>query len=90
LVDNCTQRCNTQLSILEPPQGITKACYAQYDFPLTINHSPNHRANQQIKHALDELKHIFDIIFEKNIVLVEENLFIINIHFYTVSNERNY
>ena len=30
----------------------------------------------QIKHVLDELKHIFNIIFEKNIVLVEENLII--------------
>ena len=28
------------------------------------------------KHVLDELKHIFNIIFEKNIVLVEENLII--------------
>ena len=28
----------------------------------------------KIKHVLDELKHIFNIIFEKNIVLVEENL----------------
>jgi hypothetical protein len=26
------------------------------------------------KHVLEELKHIFNIIFEKNIVLVEENL----------------
>ena len=30
----------------------------------------------QIKHVLDELKHIFKIIFEKNLVLVEENLII--------------
>jgi hypothetical protein len=30
----------------------------------------------KIKHVLDELKHIFNIIFEKNIVLVEENLII--------------
>ena len=30
----------------------------------------------KIKHVLDELKHIFYIIFEKNIVLVEENLII--------------
>jgi hypothetical protein len=29
-----------------------------------------------IKHVLDELKHIFNSIFEKNIVLVEENLII--------------
>ena len=28
------------------------------------------------KHVLEELKHIFNIIFEKNIVLVEENLII--------------
>ena len=28
----------------------------------------------QIKHVLDEIKHIFNIIFEKNIVLVEENV----------------
>ena len=28
----------------------------------------------KIKHVLDEVKHIFNIIFEKNIVLVEENL----------------
>ena len=27
-----------------------------------------------IKHVIDELKHIFNIIFEKNIVLGEENL----------------
>ena len=27
-----------------------------------------------IKHVLDEIKHIFNIIFEKNIVLVKENL----------------
>ena len=33
----------------------------------------------QIKHVLDELKHIFKIIFEKNLVLVEENL-IIGVH----------
>jgi hypothetical protein len=26
------------------------------------------------KHVIDELKHIFNIIFEKNIVLGEENL----------------
>jgi hypothetical protein len=26
------------------------------------------------KHVLDELKHIVNIIFEKNIVLVEENV----------------
>jgi hypothetical protein len=30
----------------------------------------------KIKHVLDELKHIFNSIFEKNIVLVEENLII--------------
>ena len=30
----------------------------------------------KIKHVLDELKHICNSIFEKNIVLVEENLFI--------------
>jgi len=30
----------------------------------------------QIKHVLDELKHIFKIIVEKNCVLVEENLII--------------
>jgi hypothetical protein len=30
----------------------------------------------KIKHVLDELKHIFNINFEKNIVLVEENLII--------------
>ena len=30
----------------------------------------------KIKYVLDELKHIFNIIFEKNIVLVEENLII--------------
>ena len=30
----------------------------------------------KIKHFLDELKHIFNSIFEKNIVLVEENLII--------------
>ena len=28
----------------------------------------------KIKHVLDELKHIFNIIFEKNIVLFEEKL----------------
>ena len=28
----------------------------------------------QIKHVLDELKHICNIIFEKNVVRVEENL----------------
>ena len=28
----------------------------------------------KIKHVLDEVKHIFNIIFEKNLVLVEENL----------------
>jgi hypothetical protein len=33
----------------------------------------------QIKHVLDELKHIFNIIFEKNLVLVEENV-IIGVH----------
>ena len=33
----------------------------------------------KIKHVLDELKHIFNSIFEKNIVLVEENL-IIGVH----------
>ena len=27
----------------------------------------------QIKHVLDEIKHMFNIIFEKNIVLVDEN-----------------
>jgi hypothetical protein len=30
----------------------------------------------KIKHGLDELKHICNSIFEKNIVLVEENLII--------------
>jgi hypothetical protein len=30
----------------------------------------------KIKYVLDELKHIFNSIFEKNIVLVEENLII--------------
>jgi hypothetical protein len=30
----------------------------------------------QIKQVSDELKHIFNIIFEKNIVLVEENVII--------------
>jgi hypothetical protein len=30
----------------------------------------------KIKHVLDELKHIFNSTFEKNIVLVEENLII--------------
>ena len=30
----------------------------------------------KIKHVLDELKHIFNSIFEKNIVFVEENLII--------------
>ena len=30
----------------------------------------------QIKHVLDEIKHIFNIIFEKNIVLVEDNVII--------------
>ena len=30
----------------------------------------------KIQHVLDELKHIFNSIFEKNIVLVEENLII--------------
>jgi hypothetical protein len=30
----------------------------------------------KIKHVLDELKHIFNSNFEKNIVLVEENLII--------------
>jgi hypothetical protein len=30
----------------------------------------------KIKHVLDELKHICNSIFEKNIVLVEENLII--------------
>ena len=29
----------------------------------------------KIKHVLDEVKHIFNIIFEKNIVLVEENCY---------------
>jgi hypothetical protein len=32
--------------------------------------------NTTNKHVLDELKHIFNSIFEKNIVLVEENLII--------------
>ena len=31
-----------------------------------------YRCNK-IKHVLDEIKHMFNIIFEKNIVLVEEN-----------------
>ena len=31
----------------------------------------------KIKHVLDELKHMFNIIFENNIVLVEENVIIV-------------
>ena len=31
----------------------------------------------KIKHVLDELRHMFNIIFENNIVLVEENVILV-------------